>query len=100
MSTKATWKTILDAVKVRCQQSNTDYQSRRSYYSIKASSTLTDDELGTLLKETVNACPTPHNSQTTRGALITGKKNADMWQSIWDVHSRTLGSGAYNSGLR
>ncbi|KAL1413837.1 hypothetical protein Q8F55_001621 [Vanrija albida] len=81
MSSAPTWKTVLEIAK-----------ERHSYYSIKGTSTLTDDELITILKESVNNSPTPFNNQSTRGLLILGQKNKDMWEAIWTAHKTTLQS--------
>ena len=73
-------------------------QLRRTYYSIKPSSTLSDADLTTILKEAVNHSPTAYNNQSTRAILVLGQKNTELWKALWEAYKETFTSRTYLSG--
>lgn len=56
--------------------------NRRSVYELSGKSTLSDKDLGELLRFAVKHTPSAYNSQSTRIVLLTGKAHADLWEIV------------------
>ncbi|WWC85758.1 uncharacterized protein L201_000624 [Kwoniella dendrophila CBS 6074] len=65
-------------------------EHRRSYYGITKESPLSNEQLKELIEKSVKHTPTSFNSQSSRAVLVTGKKNADLWDLILKLHLKTL----------
>lgn len=62
---------FLDAVK-----------NRRSIYAISNETTITDEELEDLIKESVKYAPTAFHAQNSRVILLLGEHHVELWESI------------------
>ncbi len=58
---------------------------RRTYYSIKNESPLTDQDLEDLLKHALKYTPTAHNTQLTRIVLLLRGAHATFWDLVMDA---------------
>lgn len=60
-------------------------KARRTFYQIDNKSTLSDKELGDLIRYAVEYVPSAFNSQTTRVVLLTGKAHQKLWNIVKDT---------------
>jgi predicted oxidoreductase (fatty acid repression mutant protein) len=60
-------------------------ERRRTYYSIRNESTLTDQELEDLLKHALKYTPTAHNTQLTRIVLLLMGAHDEFWDMVMDA---------------
>ncbi|WP_336786366.1 nitroreductase family protein [Paenibacillus sp. MMO-177] len=74
-NTSTTAKTFLEAVK-----------ARRTYYGISKKSTITDDQIISLVQEAVKYSPSSFNSQSARAVVLLG----DNHDKLWNIVKETL----------
>ncbi|MEA5074411.1 MAG: nitroreductase family protein [Eubacterium aggregans] len=60
----------------------TDIQKRRSIYGLSAESTLSDQELQSLVETAVRHAPSAFNSQSSRVVLLTGESHQKLWNIV------------------
>ncbi|NLM05679.1 MAG: nitroreductase [Tissierellia bacterium] len=58
---------------------------RRSYYNIKKSSPISDEEIIKLVQDVVAGVPDAYNMQSAKVVLALGKKQDELWDAIYDV---------------
>lgn len=63
----------------------TAIKNRRSLYSLSRESTLPDERIEEILKETLLNAPSAMNSQSTRIVLLLGKNHNRFWDMLLDV---------------
>ena len=73
-------KTFLEAVK-----------NRRSYYSFKNYSPVTDDKIEEIINTVVKYGPSAFNSQSARIVLLLGESHKRFWNIVEDVLRKKIG---------
>ncbi|MFC6254493.1 nitroreductase family protein [Secundilactobacillus hailunensis] len=63
-------------------------KNRRSIYALGRNVTASQDELATLIKDTIKWAPTSFNNQTTRAVILFG----DSHEKLWDIVAKRLKS--------
>lgn len=63
---------------------------RHSYYSLSASSPISDDRIQEIVQDTLLYVPSAFNSQTTRLVLVLKDQHKKLWQSIREVYRQQL----------
>jgi len=71
MSVRPVTMSLLDAIK-----------ARRTHYALSKKSTLSDDELKSLIQNIVMDVPSPFNIQSARAVLVTAESNNKLWNNI------------------
>lgn len=62
------------------------FKSRRSYYALQKSSTITDDQLEEIIKTIITTSPTSFNCQNTRVVILLRAEHDYLWNNIvWDA---------------
>ncbi|MDR2006400.1 MAG: nitroreductase family protein [Acidaminococcales bacterium] len=54
-------------------------KDRRTFYSIKSASPITDSQIEDILKEAVKFSPSAFNSQSARALLLLGRHHRELW---------------------
>lgn len=57
-------------------------KERRSYYSLEATSPISDARIEEIVKETLLHTPSTFNSQSTRLVLLLGTQHSKLWHDI------------------
>ncbi|NIK68419.1 MULTISPECIES: nitroreductase family protein [unclassified Paenibacillus] len=70
-NTSTTAKTFLEAVK-----------ARRTYYGISKQSTISDDQIVSLVQEAVKYSPSSFNSQSARAVVLLGENHDKLWNIV------------------
>ncbi|KAK8845438.1 hypothetical protein IAR55_006151 [Kwoniella newhampshirensis] len=65
--------------------------NRRTYYGLTNKSTLTNDQLKTLVQTAVKHAPTSFNGQQSRAVLVTGSHHIKLWETVLENYLKTLG---------
>ncbi|MCH5461432.1 nitroreductase family protein [Lactobacillus sp. LC28-10] len=63
-------------------------KQRRSIYALGRNVNASEDELASLIKETIKWAPTSFNNQTTRAVILFG----DSHEKLWDIVAKRLKS--------
>ena len=58
------------------------YKKRRTYYNLKASSTISDDKIHQIVQDAVKHTPSSFNSQSTRVVVILADEHKKLWETI------------------
>ncbi|WWD22384.1 hypothetical protein CI109_106875 [Kwoniella shandongensis] len=66
-------------------------ENRRSYYNLTNKSTLTNEQLQSLVEKAIKHAPTAFNGQQTRAVLVTGAHHIKVWETITEHYLKTLG---------
>jgi predicted oxidoreductase (fatty acid repression mutant protein) len=56
--------------------------ARRSYYSLSATSPITDKAIQQIIETAVKYTPTTYNSQTSRAVLLLGDAHRQAWDTV------------------
>lgn len=70
-------------------------KSRRTFYQIDNKSTLSDKEIGDLIRFAVEYVPSAFNSQTTRVVLLTGNAHEKLWAIVKDTLRKLVPADAF-----
>jgi predicted oxidoreductase (fatty acid repression mutant protein) len=57
-------------------------QERRTHYGLSKVSTVSDDELKSIVEEAVMHVPSPFNMQSGRAVILTGEASDKLWLNI------------------
>lgn len=79
-----------------------DRQSRRSIYQLTDKSTLSDQQLQTLVQDAVKYAPTSFNMQQSRAVLVTGDMHHKVWDTVFECYTKSFAddSESLTSSLR
>lgn len=95
------WRWIVTAIRLSCHLGVcADIQARRTYYNITNKSTISDAELEELVANAIKHTPSSFNSQTSRAVLVTGEKNKQLWNAIWEAHKANFQSPEEEAGYK
>jgi predicted oxidoreductase (fatty acid repression mutant protein) len=57
-------------------------KGRRTYYELEPKSTISDDRIQEIVKETMFHTPSTFNSQSTRSVVLLGSDHVRLWNDI------------------
>ena len=79
-------RTFLDAI-----------EHRRSYYSLKNESPISDDAIKDIVNLAVKHVPSPFNNQTTRVVILFGKNHKRLWDITKDTLAKIVPAEAFKA---
>jgi hypothetical protein len=68
--------------KMGAEQLLQPFQSRRTFYALEASSTISDDKINEIVHAVVKHTPSSFNSQSTRVLVLLANEHKKLWEEI------------------
>jgi predicted oxidoreductase (fatty acid repression mutant protein) len=70
-------------------------EARRTYYTLKNQSPVSDEQIAELLKTALWNLPSAFNSQSSRFVLLLGQEHSALWQIVKDVLKAKVPADAF-----
>lgn len=70
---------------------------RRSYYSLKSESPISDKEIENIVCQAVKHVPSPFNNQSTRVVILFGKSHIRLWDIVKETLAKIVPAEAFKA---